>query len=499
MSKTILLNLVLSSCFAALSCSAVSKPNILFITVDDMNADSVGVFGCPVPDTTPQLDQLAAEGMRFEYAHVQVPNCTPSRNVLQTGRYPQNNGVEGFYDVDVDFPILPDLLKTEGYRTGIWGKVADTTPRSGYAWDAVLKSRGGPGSSKSTAEVQRLTREFIDASLQAKQPFYLVLNFSDPHHPLFNSRKAKQKGHDNFPPSRIFQTNEVTVPGFLAELPKVRQDVTNYYNSVRRADDLIGAALQALDASGAADTTIVMFLSDHGMPFPFAKTNLYHHSTRTPWIVRVPGMTQPGSVDREHMISAIDFMPTLLELCDIAAPQGMDGRSFVPLLQGKRQDGRDRVFKEYHENARGIRNPMRAVETKRFGYIFNPWSDGVRLFKSATLHAPSYKAMQRAAQTDPAIEARIRHFNHRVVEEFYDYENDPDALHNRIDDPRYADEVRALRASLQQWMERMGDPALEAFLNRENPEALQRFIETQDAESEARLASGGNRKRANKK
>ena len=77
MSKTILLNRVHGSCFAALSCSAVSKPNILFITVDDMNADSVGVFGCPVPDTTPQLDQLAAEGMRFEYAHVQVPNCTP--------------------------------------------------------------------------------------------------------------------------------------------------------------------------------------------------------------------------------------------------------------------------------------------------------------------------------------------------------------------------------------------------------------------------------------
>jgi N-sulfoglucosamine sulfohydrolase len=176
-----------------LSLHALAKPNILFITVDDMNTDSLGIYGCPVPDTTPRLDALAAEGMRFEYAHVQVPNCSPSRNVLQTGRYPQNSGVEGFYDVDVDFPILPDLLQRAGYRTGIWGKVADTTPLSRYRWDKVMQSTGGPGSIKSVKEVKRLTEKFIADSQRAKKPFYFVVNISDPHHPLYSTQSGQEE------------------------------------------------------------------------------------------------------------------------------------------------------------------------------------------------------------------------------------------------------------------------------------------------------------------
>ena len=91
------------------------RPNILFVTVDDMSCDSVGAFGCRVPDTTPHVDRLAGEGVRFVHAHVQVANCVPSRNVMQTGRYPHTSGVEGFYKVEVDFPILPDVLKEHGH------------------------------------------------------------------------------------------------------------------------------------------------------------------------------------------------------------------------------------------------------------------------------------------------------------------------------------------------------------------------------------------------
>jgi len=487
--------LVLPGALLLATSSVISaQPNVLLITVDDMNADSVGAFGCPVPETTPHLDRLAAEGMRFEHAHVIVANCSPSRNVIQTGRYPQVNGVEGFYDVAADFPILPDLLKAAGYRTGIWGKVADSTPESDYAWDEVLKTKGR-GSIKNAQEVQRITHEFIAGSQEKRQPFYLIINISDPHHPLFNSERARKNGHDDFPPSRIFTKDEVVIPGFLPDLPEVRQDVTNYYNSVRRADDLIGATLSALETSGESENTIVMFLSDHGMPFPFAKTNLYHHSTRTPWIVRIPNLVQPGTTDREHMISTIDYMPTILELCGLAAPEGLNGRSFAPLLTGGSQDGREFVFKEFHENARGIRNPMRAVESKRFGYIFNPWSDGTRIFRSATLHAPTYKAMQAAARNDSQIAARIQHFNHRTVEEFYDYQEDPDARVNLIDDPRYAGEIERLRTALAQWMTELQDPALSAFENRQDPKALKAFIQQEDASSKARLNSGVPRKR----
>jgi N-sulfoglucosamine sulfohydrolase len=138
---------------------------------------------------------------------------------------------------------------------------------------------------------------------------------------------------------------------------------------------------------------------------------------------------------------------------------------------------------------------MRAVETKRFGYIFNPWSDGKRVFKSATIYQPSYKAMQAAARSNPAVAARIKHFNHRVVEEFYDYEKDPDALNNLIDDPAYADEIAKLRDALEAWMVEMNDVALPVFRNRYDVSARRAFLAEQQSASDARRAAGGPRKR----
>ena len=107
----------------------LARPNILIVTVDDMNCDSVGAFGCELAGTTPNIDQLAARGMRYQFAHVQVGNCYPSRNVMFSGRYPHNTGVEGFYQVkDPDYPHLVDAMKAGGYFVGIRGKASHSTP-----------------------------------------------------------------------------------------------------------------------------------------------------------------------------------------------------------------------------------------------------------------------------------------------------------------------------------------------------------------------------------
>lgn len=114
-----------------LSHVAVAKPNVLIITVDDMSCDSIGAFGCTLEGTSPNIDRLAAEGMKFLNAHVQVGNCYPSRNVMFSGRYPHRSGVEGFYQVKpIDFPVMCDVMKAAGYYTAIRGKVSHSTPRS---------------------------------------------------------------------------------------------------------------------------------------------------------------------------------------------------------------------------------------------------------------------------------------------------------------------------------------------------------------------------------
>ena len=155
-----------------------------------------------------------------------------------------------------------------------------------------------------------------------------MVNISDPHKPFWRGSKDPHK------PSRIFTAAEVPVPGFLFDDPQVRAELALYYTSVRRADDAVGSVLQALENSGEADKTVVMFMSDHGMPLPFAKTQLYHHSTHTPWMVRWPGITQPGSVDKQHMISAVDFLPTVLDITGGKHPKRLDGRARGDALEG---------------------------------------------------------------------------------------------------------------------------------------------------------------------
>lgn len=466
------------------------KPNIMFISVDDMSCDSIGVFGCELEGTTPHIDKLASQGMRFEYAHVQVGNCMPCRNVLFSGRYPHNNQVEGFYQVkQPGYPVLCELMQAGGYFTAIRGKVSHSTPYHPFPWDLVLDTFDGRKQHpKNIESYYQSTRHGIAEAVKADKPFCLLVNVSDPHKPFYGMSGQQQVVSDPNVPSRIYQPAEVPIPGFLFDHPDIRLELAHYYSSVRRADDCVGAALKALQESGKADSTVVVFLSDHGMPLPFAKTALYHHSTRTPWIVRWPGVTSAGRHDRQHMISGVDLLPTLLDIAQLRHPEGLDGRSFLPLLKGESQTDREMVYKEYNENSGGARNPMRGTQTKKFGYLFNPWSDGKRTFKTATTGTLAFRTMKKLAAADEQIAERLRIFEYAEREQFFDYEKDPNALHNLIDDPAYADEIAQHRAALEAWMVQTGDHALEAFRNRHDETAVQTYMAKVEAESAARRA-----------
>ena len=467
-----------------------TKPNILIVTVDDMNCDSVGVFGCDLPDTTPHIDQLAKEGLRYHYAHVQTGSCYPSRNVMFSGRYSHNTGVEGFYQVtDASHLHLVDLMKQAGYFVGIRGKITHSTPYQPYAWDADLSLIDKKKQHvKDPKSYYTSTKRGIEMAEAANQPFCLSVNISDPHKPFYGMNGKGKAVSDPHVPSRIFTPDEVPIPGFLFDHPDVRLELAHYYSSVRRADDCLGEVMRALKESGKENDTLVMFLSDHGMPMPFAKTAVWHHSTRTPWIVRWPGVTKPDSVDRDHMISAVDMVPTLLDIIKQTPPSGLDGTSFLPTLRGEGQTGREVVYKFHNENSGRNRSPMRSVESKKFGYIFNPWSDGNRTFRTATTGTLTFRAMNQVAAENPTIAARLDLFQHGVPEEFYDYENDPDALNNLIDDPQYAEPLAKHRLAMEKIMRESNDPLLPVFQNRDDPAAVSAYVDKVQAEADQRRA-----------
>jgi N-sulfoglucosamine sulfohydrolase len=477
--------------------SAASRPNLLLITVDDMSADSLGAFGCKLADTSPHIDRLAAQGMRFDYAHVVVGNCMPSRNVMWSGRYPHNNGVEGFYQVkEAKHPHLVDVMKAAGYFTGIRHKISHSTPYTPYGWDVELDTApdGKKRHVKDAKSYGESTAQGIRMAKEAGKPFCLVMNVADPHKPFYAEGNRGQTVPDPHVPSRVFTPEEVPVPGFLFDDPVVRKELAHYYSSVRRADDCVGEIIQALDASGERRNTVIMFLSDHGMPLPFAKTQVYHHSSNTPLFFLWPGVTKPGAVDREHMVSAVDFLPTLLDIAGVKHPSGMDGRSFAPLLRGEKQSGRDFVVKEYNENAGGSRDPMRALQTKEFLYIYNPWSNGKRVMATATTGTSTYRRMAELAKTDTAIAARHHLYQHRVVEELYAIDKDPDALHNLINSPAHADALNRLRSQLDQWMIQTKDPMLEVFRKRDDAAFREAYVSAQEQEAEDRRANKGRKR-----
>ncbi len=444
------------------------RPNILLITSDDMHWDSPGCFGGQTPAITPNIDRLASQGMRFMHAHMTTAVCQPSRSSLMTGRYPHRHGAEGFEPIDRSVPTLQEQLHEAGYLNATLGKVKHLEPKDKFKWD-LFKYKEELGYGRDAKLFYTVAKNFMQTAVSKGQPFSLLANVKDPHRfkgphcPFYGSKNVQKKFKDLPSPSRVYKPTEVTVPGFMPDLPEIRKEMAQYYSSVRRCDDIVGVIMRALDESGQAQNTIVIFLSDHGMSMPFAKTNCYRYSTRTPWIVVWPGKVKPGTVDKQHFISGIDFMPTLLDAIGLPQPKGMDGFSFLPILLGQQQAGRNKVFTQFYENFSKRRYPMRAVHNHRYGYIFNPWSNGKRQFNDESDNSLTFNAMKEAAKTNKKIADRINFFRYRVLEEFYDYSKDPYSLDNLIAEPAYIKEIDKMRKELLEWMERTKDPELKAF------------------------------------
>ncbi len=449
-----------------------NRLNVMLFTADDLNCDSLGCYGSKVPDISPNLDWFATQSMRFTRAHVTVSICQPSRGVLATGRYPHRSGVMGFMHTTMKIPTVMQTFRDSGYLTGILGKVGHSTPHTSYEWD-FSHDQADLGAGRSPKKYYEYCTEFLGRCRDEGKSFYFMVNSHDPHRPYHLprvSRNVRLRGAQT--PSRLYQPQEVVVPGFLPELDGVRLETSYYFNSVRRLDDTFGAVMRALEESGFAENTIVMFLSDNGVALPFAKCNAYLASTRTPWLVRWPGRVTPGSVDETHFISGIDFFPTILQATGIAVPKDLDGKSFVPLLQGESQSGRSKVHTQIDCKAGGDAVPMRCLQDAKYGYIFNAWADGEHRYRNNN-EGLSMKAMEAAAETNPEIAARVNLFRYRTVEELYDLENDPDCLSNLVGHTDHQKILAQMRSQLREWMQATKDPLLRAFDKRESPKQME--------------------------
>lgn len=443
-----------------------TKLNVLFFTADDMNFDSSNVYGCKIKDLTPNLDRLAAGGLRFQYAYSTVAVCQPVRQTMQCGLYPHRSGSMGFFPLKPHVRTLNQQLHDAGYLISMYGKINHHRPSEKFCVDDPID-----GISRRPSKMAEATRAFLRRAKQEGRPFFHNVNCYDPHRPFIGMKGPEDLAEGDVP-SRYIKPEEVTeVPGFLEDLPEVRREVAGYYTNVRRLDDALGAVMKVLDEEGFADNTLVVFYGgDHGMSFPFGKSNDYENSSRGALIVRWPGVTKPGSVDRDHLVSTIDFTPTFLDALKLPQIPDVDGRSFLPVIKGETLTGWDRVFTEYNAAYGNRWIPMRCIRTKTASYIWNAWSDGKTTYHTENMAGLTWKAMLAAAETNATIKARTEFYRYRVPEEFYDLTSDRFERTNLISDPSRHAEIASMRKELLALMRRTSDPFAEAFAQRENRE-----------------------------
>lgn len=431
-----------------------SPTNVLLITADDLDFSVIGFVNGPEASLTPNLDALASRGHVFLQNRTASPICMPSRSAMMTGRVPHRSGATGFLPVNYAVPTLVTQLQAAGYFTACLHKVTHMQPPSAFPWDFIV-----PREDRHTEAQAGFVEQAISEARALDLPFFINCNFDDPHRPFYGSAGAAQMDHDlaiGYAIENPVEPDEVVVPPHLEDLPDIRVELAQYSNSVRRMDKSLGNVLGALERSGAADDTIIVFCADHGMPFPFSKATCYDHGTRVPAILYWPGMASRQRVETPTL--NLDIAPTLLDLLGIEAIADIDGRSWLELLDGG--PSRDFVVTQVDHVVSGTNYATRAIQNDRFSLVFAPWSDGQLPLKIESMTGLSFSAMQQAA-TEPAIGARVKQYTMGIVLAFYDLGKDPGQRQNVIEDPSYSSQVEVMKARLLEEMERTGDPQAE--------------------------------------
>jgi N-sulfoglucosamine sulfohydrolase len=425
------------------------QQNVILLIADDMGL-TLGCYGDKVAKT-PNLDALAKRGVRFSHAFATVSSCSPSRSSIYTGLYTHTSGQIGLAHAEHNFHTrpgvksLPGLLRPAGYRSGIIGKV-HVLPKSVYDFDAQV-DRINP---RNGAMMAKAARKFID---ETRGPFCLVMGYTDPH------RAARGFANDGKYPgitATKYDPKTVPLPYFLPDAADARADLADYYESASRLDQNVGLVLAELKSSGRASDTLVIFLSDNGIPFPGAKTTVHDAGIHLPLIVHKPGQKSSGIVNHA-MVSWVHILPTILDWAGIKPPANLPGRSFLGILEEESPKGWDTVYASHTFHEVTMYFPMRAVRTRTHKYIRNLAHRLDYPFASDLYNSPTWQGVLKRGDTLLG-KRTVEQYILRPAEELYDLQTDPNELKNLVGDASHAKTLSELRKTLRAWQERTADP-----------------------------------------
>ena len=463
----------------AVPTSYAARPNILFIIADDASRNSFGAYGAKYVET-PNFDRLAEEGVLFTNAYNNNPKCAPARACLLTGRYSWQLEEAGNHN-----PILSDkwvfypwILEEQGYFMGFTGKgwgpgtwrgsdvnsnKAQNDNPAGHAYNK--RTRDVPYKGINKNDYPANFGDFLEA-WNTEKPFCFWLGTKEPHRG-YEKDSWKKDGRN---------LDDVVVQDFYPDNETIRGDLADYAIEVEWYDNQIGAAVKLLEERGQLENTLIIATSDHGMPFPRIKGQIYDEGYRVPFVAMWKGKIVPKRIVSDF-ITFPDLAPTLLDLTNIDVPNQMTGRSFLAQLlsknSGRIDDARNHTLlgKERHDVGRvdnGLRSvsfPVRAIRNDSFLYSRNllphRWPAGNPKYGyKNTDRSPTKSFLIELDASDPDYKYFEMAFGKRPFEELYDILNDPDCVNNLADNPSYSKIKNRLWKQLETELIAQGDPRI---------------------------------------
>ncbi len=423
---------------------ASKKPNIVIVIADDLAWHDIGCYGA-TQVSTPNIDKLAAEGMRFERAFTATAMCAPMRQQMYTGIFPVRNGAYPNHSQSKPgVQSIPHYFQPLGYRTALSGKKHFGPPEN-YPFEFLGDGKG-------------IDYEAIDEFIarDPEQPYFLVACSNEPHLPWNRGDAAK------------FDPESFALPPYLVDTPETRQAMAAYYAEIEYLDGQTGRLMAAMEKSGRADNTIFIFCSEQGVQFPHGKWTCYDLGLRQGWIVRWPARVQAGSTAKA-MVQGVDALPTLLEAAggDPAA-HDFDGKSYLAVLEGRTDRHADYVYGVH--TTRGIIQgsrcyPVRSIRGERHKLIWNPnYTTKFQNVLTESDNSGYWSSWAEKAKTDAQAAARVEMYQQRPEFEFYDVVADPFELTNLVEQPEHAQKIAFLKTKLDDWMEQQGDTGNETEL-----------------------------------
>lgn len=421
---------------------AQQQPNIVFILADDCTSWDIGVYGNK-DSKTPTIDKLASEGMRFDKCYQSAPMCSPTRHNLLTGLYPTVSGAyPNHTNVNGNIQSVGHYLAPLGYRVALSGK-QHYGPEGNFPMEYLGNSKG-----KNKDPDFEAVDAFLKETKKQATPFCLFLMSNQPHTPW------------NLGDKTLFDKDSVQLPPFYADTPLTRSNYVDYLAEINYLDGQVEEALKVLDKYNLSDNTIVVFASEQGNAFPFAKWTCYNAGLKSALIVKWPGKVKPGSVSNA-LVEYSDLLPTFIEVAGGDIVNQLDGSSLVPVLTNAKNDHKEFTYAQM--TTRGISYgseyyPIRSINNGEYRYILNLTPEIE--FSNWVHGTPFFKEWEKDARSNEKTRTLINKYNYRPAEELYNDETDPFNQHDLSNDPKFAHIKEKLKSQLKKWMLEKGDKGL---------------------------------------